>query len=116
MIAMHQAGLPAEPAVLAEQAGQRVLMALAEPGDRAVIGHLVRGDHAVRDILDAAGVEPLVTFSQSRLPGRTRILPSVAEYATVVDAVLTRYPFVREFRRVPRASRDSDRLTNHTIG
>ena len=45
----------------------------------------------------AAGVEPLVTFSQSRLPGRTRILPSVAEYATVVDAVLTRYPFVREF-------------------
>ena len=47
---LHQAGLPAEPEDLAEQAGQRVLMALAEPGDRAVIGHLVRGDHAVGDI------------------------------------------------------------------
>jgi hypothetical protein len=45
----------------------------------------------------AAGVEPLVIFSQSRLPGRTRLLPSTAQFAAVVDQLRARYPFVREF-------------------
>lgn len=45
----------------------------------------------------AAGVEPLVIFSQSRVQGRTRHLPTADEFARSVDALLTRYPFVREF-------------------
>ena len=45
----------------------------------------------------ATGVQPLVIFSQSRVSGRTRLLPSTAEFRQVVDEVLTRYPFVREF-------------------
>ncbi len=45
----------------------------------------------------AAGVTPLVIFSQSRVQGRTRLLPSPGEFARVVDAVRARYPFVREF-------------------
>lgn len=45
----------------------------------------------------AAGVEPLVIFSQSRVQGRTRLLPSTAEFQQAVDAILARYPFVREF-------------------
>ena len=45
----------------------------------------------------AAGVEPLVIFSQSRVAGRTRLLPSPAEFRKAVDALLARYPFVHEF-------------------
>jgi hypothetical protein len=45
----------------------------------------------------AAGVEPLVIFSQSRVKGRTRMLPTPAEFRAVVDQLLTRYPFVHEF-------------------
>jgi hypothetical protein len=44
-----------------------------------------------------AGVEPLVIFSQSRVSGRTRMLPSPAEFRAAVDGLLTRYPFVHEF-------------------
>ncbi len=45
----------------------------------------------------AAGVQPLVIFSQSRVQGRTRILPSPAEYAQMFDQFRERYPWVREF-------------------
>jgi hypothetical protein len=45
----------------------------------------------------AAGVEPLVIFSQSRVKGRTRLLPTPNEFRAVVDQLLRRYPFVREF-------------------
>lgn len=46
---------------------------------------------------NAAGVQPLVIFSQSRIEGRTRILPTPAEYRNVVQALRGRYPFVNEF-------------------
>lgn len=44
----------------------------------------------------AAGVQPLVIFSQSRVAGRTRVLPTPAQYRETVKALLSRYPFVRE--------------------
>ncbi len=46
---------------------------------------------------NAAGVTPLVIFSQSRVQGRTRLLPTSAQFGKVVDALRARYPFVREF-------------------
>ena len=46
---------------------------------------------------NAAGVQPLVVFSQSRVKGRTRILPTPAEYGAVVDQLRARYPFLNEF-------------------
>lgn len=46
---------------------------------------------------NAAGVKPLVIFSQSRVQGRTRLLPTAAQFGRVVDALRARYPFVREF-------------------
>ncbi len=46
---------------------------------------------------NAAGVQPLVIFSQSRVKGRTRILPTPAEYGAVVDQLRARYPFLKEF-------------------
>jgi hypothetical protein len=45
----------------------------------------------------AAGIDPLVIFSQSRIAGRTRVLPSPAEYGQVIDQLRARYPFVHEF-------------------
>lgn len=45
----------------------------------------------------SAGVEPLVIFSQSRVKGRTRILPTPAQYGKVVDQLRARYPFVKEY-------------------
>ncbi len=45
----------------------------------------------------AAGVTPLVIFSQSRVKGRTRLLPTPAQYTKTVNSVRTRYPFVKEF-------------------
>jgi hypothetical protein len=45
----------------------------------------------------AAGVQPLVIFSQSRVKGRTRILPTPAQYGAVVDQLRARYPFLNEF-------------------
>ncbi len=45
----------------------------------------------------AAGVQPLVIFSQSRVPGRTRLLPSSAQFSQVVDKLRARYPFVTDF-------------------
>ena len=44
-----------------------------------------------------AGLEPLVTFSRSRVLGRARALPTVAQYGTAVRAFRTRYPAVRTF-------------------
>jgi hypothetical protein len=48
-----QPGLRAQRQHLAEQAGQRVLMALTKPRDRAVIRHPVGRDHAIRDVAAA---------------------------------------------------------------
>ena len=53
-----QARLGAQPKHLAEQVSQRDLVALAEPRDRRVIGHLVGADHARCHILDAAPLDP----------------------------------------------------------
>jgi hypothetical protein len=44
----------------------------------------------------AAGVQPLVIFSQSRVEGRTRVLPSVEEYRQAVLKLRARHPFVNE--------------------
>lgn len=45
----------------------------------------------------ANGVHPLVIFSQSRVKGRTRLLPTAAQYKKAVTSVRARYPFVNEF-------------------
>lgn len=45
----------------------------------------------------AAGVQPLVIFSQSRVKGRTRMLPTPAQLGATVVKLRTRYPFLREF-------------------
>jgi hypothetical protein len=45
----------------------------------------------------AAGVRPLVIFSQSRVPKRTRLLPTLAQYRRMVQAMRRRYPWVREY-------------------
>jgi hypothetical protein len=50
--------------------------------------------------LDAArenNVQPLVTFDRSRLPGRGRKLPTVAQYVAAFRAFHARYPWVRDF-------------------
>ena len=52
-----QPGLRAEPEHRAEQAGQRVLVALHETRDRRVIGPLLRRDHAVGDVLLAGPLD-----------------------------------------------------------
>lgn len=46
---------------------------------------------------NAAGVQPLVVFSQSRVQGRTRILPTPAQYGEMVTRLRARYPFLNEF-------------------
>ena len=53
-----QPGLGAQREHLAEQPGQRALVALAEPRDRRVIRRLVGADHPRRDVLDAAPLDP----------------------------------------------------------
>ena len=45
----------------------------------------------------AAGIQPLVIFSQSRVPGKTRLLPTSAQFSQVVDKLRARYPFVTDF-------------------
>lgn len=45
----------------------------------------------------AAGVQPLVVFSQSRVKGRTRILPTPAQYGAMLDKLRARYPYLNEF-------------------
>ena len=45
----------------------------------------------------AAGVTPLVIFSQSRVPGKTRLLPTSAQFSQVVDKLRARYPYVTDF-------------------
>lgn len=45
----------------------------------------------------ANGVTPLVIFSQSRVPGRTRIVPTPAMLGDQFDALRARYPFLTEF-------------------
>ena len=54
----NQAGLGAEREHLAEQLGQRALVALTEARDRRVIRALVGADHPRGDILDAAPLDP----------------------------------------------------------
>ena len=44
-----------------------------------------------------AGVEPLVTFGHSRLPGRRRVLPTPAQLGAQFRALRARYPWVRDF-------------------
>jgi hypothetical protein len=45
----------------------------------------------------ATGVKPLVIFSQSRIQGRTRILPTVPQYRKAFTDLRKRYPFLTEF-------------------
>jgi hypothetical protein len=45
----------------------------------------------------AARLEPLVTFSRSRVLGRARALPTLAQYRTAVRGFRARYPAVRTF-------------------
>ncbi|HVP02205.1 MAG TPA: hypothetical protein VMT10_06505 [Solirubrobacteraceae bacterium] len=45
----------------------------------------------------AAGVDPLVILSQSRVQGRTRMLPTPSQYGQVIAQLRARYPFVHEF-------------------
>ena len=45
----------------------------------------------------AAGVQPLVTFDHSRLPGRGHRYPTPAQYQAQVRAFRARYPWVRDF-------------------
>jgi hypothetical protein len=45
----------------------------------------------------AAGVQPLVTFSQSRLAGRTRLVPTQAQLGRAFRLFRARYPQVRQF-------------------
>jgi len=45
----------------------------------------------------AAGIDPLVIFSQSRVQGQTRVLPTVAQYGQMIDQLRARYPFLHEF-------------------
>jgi hypothetical protein len=53
----------------AKQARQRVLMTRAKASDRRVIGLLVRGDHAVGDVLNALALDP----ARGALPPRVRV-------------------------------------------
>ena len=46
---------------------------------------------------EAAGARPLVAFSRSRAPWRTRMLPSPAEYERWFLKFRERYPFVRNY-------------------
>ena len=55
---VHQPGLGAQLQHLAEQLAQRPLVALAEARDRRVIRRLVGRDHAHRDVLMAAPLDP----------------------------------------------------------
>jgi hypothetical protein len=45
----------------------------------------------------AAGVQPLVTFDRSSVPGRTKYLPSPAQFQAQFRAIRQRYPWVRDF-------------------
>ncbi|CAB4879706.1 unannotated protein [freshwater metagenome] len=45
----------------------------------------------------AAGVKPLVIFSQSRVKERTRRIPTPAQFGAVVDRLRERYPWLNEF-------------------
>jgi hypothetical protein len=65
----HQAGVRAERKHVAEQAGERCLVALAKARDRAVIGALVRCDYADRDIVAA----PPLDRPRRAPPGRVRL-------------------------------------------
>lgn len=69
----------------------------------AVAWDALRYDWQVKE-LDAwllsaryTGVVPLVTFSQSRIAGRTRIAPTAAELLGQFNAFRARYPWVTEF-------------------
>jgi hypothetical protein len=58
----------AQPKHAAKQVGDRVLVALAEPRDRGMIGHLVGRDHPTRNVLDTRPLDP----PRRALPARVR--------------------------------------------
>ena len=45
----------------------------------------------------ASGVQPLITFSHSRKPGRRRVLPTDSTFAYYFALFRKRYPWVRTF-------------------
>jgi hypothetical protein len=45
----------------------------------------------------SAGVQPLVTFDRSRLPGRAHAFPTPAQFQAQFRAFRARYPWVRDF-------------------
>jgi hypothetical protein len=66
-VGVNQTGVGAQRENLAEQAGQRILVALAEPRDRRVVRDLVRGHNANRDVFLARALD------RPRRPHATRI-------------------------------------------
>jgi hypothetical protein len=70
---------------------------------RAVAWDALRSPWQVRELdawlasARAAGAEPLITFGRSRVVGRSRALPTTAQYAAAVRAFRARYPWVRTF-------------------
>ena len=64
--------------------------ALRTGWERAELDHWMAAAHA-------AGVQPLITFDHSRHRGRTKILPSVKQFAAQFRAIHRRYPWVKEF-------------------
>ena len=62
-------GPRAQPENTAEEVRDRVLVTLAKPRDRRVIGHLVRRDHPKRDVLHTRPLDP----PRRALPTRIRV-------------------------------------------
>jgi hypothetical protein len=54
----HQPRPPAQPQDRGEELRQRGLVAATKLGDRRVVGHAVRADHAVGDVLPALALDP----------------------------------------------------------
>ena len=65
----HQSSVATEPQHVGEKTGDRALVADAEARDRGVVGHPVGGDHAERDIVLAAPLDP----PRRPLPGRVGV-------------------------------------------
>ena len=104
-----QTGVRAQRQHLAEQAGQRRLVALAKPRDRAVIGPLVRRDHPERDIIDAAPARsPATTAARSRTR-RAAAPPSSPDRAPPDRA----RPHDKRRRTPPDPSPRPPSITNH---
>ena len=93
---INQTRIGAEREHLAEQPGQRLLVTLAEARDRAVIGHLVRGDHPVADVLHAG---PL-NLSRRPAPARVRVNQKPDHHRRIVGRALMAIDAVGAIKRI----------------